>query len=341
MRKARSSITNVLKMTVIPVIIWIIFEMIDRQLTGLGVINTMSDIKTLFRNLLTTYALALAIDLNLSSGRMDLSLGAQMYVGVIFGGNLALLLGWGGAGVLVLATLISAICGGIVGVLFTKLRILPMVLGLGMTLIFECLCYSVNHQQGLVLYGNKPAIDLLSNVWFIIGVAVVALAATTYLLQFSKFGYRLRAVQGSQKLAADSGINIFNNCIGCYVFAGALAGCAGAFEAAYNGSLTPVLNMSSNSTVFRNMFPMVLGIWIGSFCRNKSLGILMGSLSVRLLIIGLSRIGLGSSTQNLIVYSLFLLFVIINTNKNKVAYLKSRKQRIEKAREYKKIHSMG
>ena len=33
MRKARSSITNVLKMTVIPVIIWIIFEMIDRQLT--------------------------------------------------------------------------------------------------------------------------------------------------------------------------------------------------------------------------------------------------------------------------------------------------------------------
>lgn len=67
----------------------------------------------------------------------------------------------------------------------------------------------------------------------------------------------------------------------------------------------------------------------------------MGSLSVRLLIIGLSRIGLGSSTQNLIVYSLFLLFVIINTNKNKVAYLKSRKQRIEKAREYKKIHSMG
>jgi len=338
-RLAKTSV-SFLKTLVVPLATWLIFEILDRSIVGLGVINTSADVKTILRNLITSYAFAMAINANLGGGRMDLSLGAQMYVGVIFGGNLAMTLNLGGIGSLLFAIIFSALCGLLIGELFIHMRILPMVLGLGMTLVFECICFAVNDQQGVTFYG-KPGIEILSNIEFIVAVAFLLLILATYLFQYSPFGFRLRAIQGSQKLAADAGINIFRNCVSCYIIAGALAGCAGIFDTAYQGSLSPVLGMSSNTMVFSNMFPMVIGAWIGSFSKNQSLGILMGSLSIRIMIIGLARLGLGTNTQNLIIYSLFLIFVVINTNQDKITYLRARKTRIALAKKTRETEAIN
>lgn len=331
----KSLLLTVGQTIMVPVLVWLFFEILDYAVTGQHVIGSIADIKTLLRNLITAFAFALAISANLFSGRMDLSLGAQMYAGVILGGNLALSLGLGGAGVLVCSMLVAGLCGLLIGTLFVNMRILPMVLGLGMTLVFECICYSVNDQQGLMLFG-KPGTEILSDVVFVIVVAAALLLVAMYLFQYSTYGYKLRAIQGSQKLAGDSGINIFTNCIQCYVLAGVLAGIAGVFNAAYSGTLTPVMGMSSNSTVFSNMFPMMLGIWIGSFSHNQQLGVLMGSLSVRILILGMSKLSLGNSTQNLILYALFLLFSIYNANRTRLGSRKAWQERYELAQKTKK-----
>ncbi len=327
----KNTLMTVLKTVMIPFAVFLIFECIDRGSVGLHLINTSADVATLLRNLVTSFGFALALNTNLSCGRMDLSLGAQMYLGVIFGGLLAIRLGLGGIGMIVFALLIGAAAGFVSGFLFTTLRILPMILGLAMTLVYECMSYSVNHQQGVVIFG-QPGFSILSNIPFIVAVLIVLILITMYIFQYSLFGYRRRAIQGSQKLASDAGINIFANCIFCYMIAGALAALSGVFDAAFMGSLAPVLGMSSNTTVFANMFPMVLGAWIGSFSNNQSLGIFMGALSVRFLILGIARLGLGSSVQNLIVYSLFLVFVVVNTNRDKPAYLKAKRERIAQAR---------
>lgn len=258
---------------------------------------------------------------------MDLSLGAQMYAGVIFGGNIALMFHLGGIGVLLLSMVVGGICGLVIGFVFIKLRILPMVLGLGMTLVFECVCFAINNQQGVILFG-KPGVDILSNITFVIIVSAAIVLAAYYLFQLSSFGFKYRAIQGSQKLAADAGINIYSNCVLCYVIAGVLVACAGVFTTIYQGNLTPVLGMSSNGKVFTNMFPMVLGTWIGLLCHNRELGILMGSVTVNIIILGLTKLGLSSSVQNVVVYALFLIFVIYNTNSSKIAYHKARKARL-------------
>lgn len=329
--KGKDALIRVLKTISLPIIVWIVFEIIDRKFAGMSVISTESDIKTLMRNLVSTFSFALALSANLGSGRMDLSLGAQMYVGVIFGGNLALRLGWGGIGILILSMIFGGLCGLLIGIMFINMRILPMVLGIGMTLVFECICFAVNNQQGVVVYG-QPGVEILSNIIFIIVVAVLILLATTYLFQFSKYGFNLRAIQGSQKLAQDAGINIFSNCVICYVLGGILVACAGVFDVAYKGALAPTLGMTSNTTVFSSMLPMALGMWIGSMCRNQQLGILMGSLSMRIMVIGLSRLGLGGSLQGVIIYGLFMLFIIWNTNKHKLAYKKAKRERIALAK---------
>lgn len=322
----KEKLLTIAKTLAIPFLCWLVMELLSRTFAGMGVINSSADIKTLFRNLISSMAFALAISANLDCGRMDLSLGAQMYVGVIFGGNIALSLGLGGTGVLVLSAIVGGICGLVVGIVFVNLRILPMVLGLGMTLVFECMCFAINRQQGIILYG-KPGMETLSNISFIMVMTFVIILVTFYLFQLSRYGFHYRAIQGSQKLAADSGINIFTNCVITYIIAGVLAAAAGVFITVYSGNLTPVLGMSSNGYVFSNMFPMVLGAWIGSMCHNRELGVCLGAVSVNIVILGLSKLGASSSVQNVVIYTLFLILIVYNANKHKIAYHKARRAR--------------
>ncbi len=327
-----TQLIGILKAVTVPVAVWLIMEIVCRIGANTGVIVSSADVRTFFRNMVSTIAFALAISTNLNCGRMDLSLGAQMYVGSIFGGNIALSLGLGGIGVLVCATIIGGLCGLLCGIVFVNMRILPMVLGLGMTLLFECLCFMINNQQGVILYA-QPGVDILSNSTFIIFVVIALVLVSALLFQFSRFGYRYRAIQGSQKLASDAGINIFSNCVFCYLFGGMLVACAGVFITMYQGSLVPVLGMSSNSYVFRNMFPMILGAWIGGFCANTQVGVALASICVNLLMLALSKLGMSLNTQNVVVYGLFLLFIIYNTNKHKFTYRKAKRARIALAQQ--------
>ena len=219
--RTKDLLIRIAKAVAVPLIAWAIMQAIDMAFAGMGVINNAADVKTLFRNLISSLAFALAIGANLNCGRMDLSLGAQMYAGVIFGGNIALMFHLGGIGVLLLSLVVGGICGVVIGFVFIKLRILPMVLGLGMTLVFECVCFAINNQQGVILFG-KPGVEILSNITFVIIVSAAIVLAAYYLFQLSSFGFKYRAIQGSQKLAADAGINIYSNCVLCYVIAGVL-----------------------------------------------------------------------------------------------------------------------
>ncbi|MCI8401906.1 MAG: ABC transporter permease [Lachnospiraceae bacterium] len=327
----KDMVLRVAKAAAVPLAVWAIMQAIDLAFAGMGVINNSADIKTLFRNLISSLAFALAIGANLNCGRMDLSLGAQMYAGVIFGGNIALMFNLGGIGVLILSMAVGALCGLVIGFVFIRLRILPMVLGLGMTLVFECMCFAINNQQGIILYG-KSGVDILSNITFIVIVTVAIVILAYYMFQLSSYGFKYRAIQGSQKLAADAGINIYSNCVICYVIAGTLVACAGVFTTIYQGNLTPVLGMSSNGKVFTNMFPMVLGTWIGGLCHNREGGILMGSVTVNIIILGLTKLGLSNSVQNVVIYALFLLFVVYNTNRSKIDYHRARRARVAEAR---------
>ena len=140
------------------------------------------------------------------------------------------------------------------------------------------------------------------------------------------------AVQGGQRLASDAGVNIYTNCIISYTLAGALAACAGVFNTAFMGTLVPTLDMGSNSMFFGSMFPMFVGTWLGAFVGNPVMGVLCGTISVRLLGLGLAKLSLEGTVQNVIIFTLFLLFMILRDNMSKLIYRKKRRARIALAR---------
>lgn len=328
-KKKHVLLFNVIFTAAVPMVVWLIMEMLNYSFAGVHTMASALDWTALMRNLVSSFCFALGLNCNLQLGRMDTSTGSQMYLACIFGGNIALVLGFGGIGVLVFSMILGMIAGGFAGLLFVKLRILPMVLGLGLSLIYECISFSAYDQQGLNLFG-KPGVGILSNKIFIVGVCLLVILVMTYLFQYSSFGYNRRAIQGNQKLANDSGINIFRNAFLCYVVAGALVSVAGVFDTAYKSSLVPVLGMSSNATVFANMFPMAVGMWLSSRT-NPVIGVLAGSISVQMLVIGLSKftnIGMSNYMQTCIKYSIWLIFMIYRMNEHKIKYYRQRKERI-------------
>lgn len=324
---------NALFTVTVPLSVWLIMEILNYSITGIHTMASALDWTSLMRNLASSFCFALGLNCNIQLGRMDTSTGSQMYLACIFGGNIALSLGLGGVGVLVLSMIFGMMAGGLAGFLFVKLRILPMVLGLGLSLVYECISFSAYDQQGLNLFG-KVGTKILSNKLFIVVVCLIVILVMTYLFQYSSFGYERRAIQGNQKLALDSGINIYRNAFFCYVIAGALVSIAGVFDTAYKSSLVPVLGMSSNSTVFANMFPMAVGIWL-SKKSNPVIGVLAGSLCVQFLIIGLSKftnVGMSNYMQTCIKYSVWLVFMIYRMNEYRFKYYKNRRARIELAK---------
>ena len=74
---------------------------------------------------------------------------------------------------------------------------------------------------------------------------------------------------------------------------------------------------------------------IADLCHNAQIGVAMGAICVNLLTLAMSKLGLPLNVQNVLVYSLFLLFIIYNTNKRKFAYGKAKRARIALAQQTK------
>ena len=114
------------------------------------------DIKTVIRNTGITAVTAYALSFNLKEGRFDLSLGAQRMAGTIIGGLLAMSLGLSGLWLLVFSVVFGFLFGFLTGLAFIGLRVPPMVLGVGMALIWGVVPYVVS---GGKIAGILPASD--------------------------------------------------------------------------------------------------------------------------------------------------------------------------------------
>ena len=207
-------IKNILFTLAFPVGMYLIMELITMTLVHRHVLNSMLDFKTLIRNSGISAMIAFALSFNLTSGRFDLSLGAQRLAGTIIGGVIAIKLNLSGIWLLLFAVFFGLVFGFLTGIMFITLRVPPMVLGIGMGLIWEVFPYLVSEGKGLNLFG-KTGMGILSDTAFIIGIVTVVGLIVTVLLNKTRFGYELKAIQGSQLIAQNSGINIFRNTVLC------------------------------------------------------------------------------------------------------------------------------
>lgn len=313
-----------------PIAAWIVMEILVYLVKGRHVLGTMLDLKTLVRNAGIAAITAFALSFNLTSGRMDLSLGAQRLAGVIIGGVLAIKLGLSGIWILLFSLAFGLVFGLITGLMFIALRVPPMVLGIGMGLIWEVFPYQYSAGKGLNLFGVS-GVEILSNTAFIIILTVVVGAFVTVLMNSTRFGYQLRAIQGSQLIAQNSGINIFRHTVLCYMFAGGLVCIAGVMEVSFTTQLASTLGLASNGPVTSNMFPMILGGYIGRKS-NDAVGTIVAALAINIIRYGLVQLDLSEANASVVNMVLFVGFLVFLANETVLSRRRAEKARIEEAR---------
>jgi ribose transport system permease protein len=179
------------------------------------------------------------------------------------------------------------------------------------------------------LYGVKGAGNL-SNMYLTIGVVITAVLIVMVLDRYTKFGFYTRAINGSQRIAHNSGINIFAHAVGCYTIAGGLVSFSGVFDAAFKGRLDAELGFGSNASVMTNCFPMFLGKFMSRWS-NTSVGILFSAMTIKIFETGLSVIKVSATGQQVCTMSLFLMLLIFLANENTFKNRKAKKARITEA----------
>lgn len=329
--KAKNIIKQICIAFALPVAMLIIMEILIAMFSEGHVINTTLDIKNLIRGAGIAATVAFALSMNLTSGRMDLSLGSQKLISTILGGLLATKLGLDGIWVLIFAMIFGIIFGSIVGILYVTLRIPTMVLGIGVACIYESIAFTATNGVGLRLVGTKSLVQL-SNINFTIAVVTVIVIFITVLMNYTKFSYEFRAVRGSQKIASKAGINIFLNVALCYTLAGVLVAVSGVLEASFSGAMAASVGLTSNGSVMAHMFAMMIGSAFLSRYINQSVGIVSAAFALKIFGMGLAAFNLSDAMSSCVTMALFSLFLVYQANEYKFQQNKDDKKRIEEAR---------
>lgn len=329
--KSVERLKNILITVGLPLVTYLIMDIVCVALVERHVISSILDVMNLLRNVGISAATAFALCMNLTNGRMDLSLGAQRMVGTVIGGNLALSMGLSGVWILIFGVICGLIAGWITGMVFVTLRLPPMVLGIGMALIWECVAFAASKSTGLQLFGIQ-GVEILSDVKFSITVTVVVVAICAVILGYSKFSYDKRAIRGSGKIAQSSGINVFRNAVLCYTLAGGLVAVSGVLEAGLSGSYAAAIGFTSNAVVMKHIFAMRLGNYIAKWS-NQAVGILAAAFVLQIFTAGVINLRLDMAMNSALNLTLFLVFLVYLANEDVIRVARAKKKRIALAKE--------
>lgn len=291
--------------------------------SGTSLFSGMSSVQLYFRGLAYVLLLALGVSINMHTGRFDFSTGAVMLIGGVIGAQLSYALGLGPVAMLAISAVSGAVCGGLTGLLYILLRLPPMIIGLGMTLVYEGIVAIITDGCKPVGFGTNAAYyQFAVNPWAMVIVMAIALALMIFLFHYTRFGYDYRALQTGQKIAVNTGVREKRNALLCYTVAGLLFGAAGALNICSTNGVTPTINFSTIASMFSCFLPLFFSGFIGKYC-NKQLAVFLGCIAYEFIQIGFGQLSFVNAAFTADVYKvveavILVVFLIYLNNENKV-----------------------
>ena len=282
MKVIKNLISKYALMLAVPILLFVVLSIIFH-----GVIGT-NNIPSLMQQAVAPAILGWGVLFNIKVGNWDFSVGSVVLLSAIIGGNIAVRLNWGFAGLLIFCLLVAVLAGVVVGLVYYFLKIPTIITSIGMLLIYESISSYAFEGQGIYLTGW----NLLGNTEIVI-IAIVA-AATAYLIFYrSSIGYNVRAVGNNMNIAAQNGLNVYRVKAVAIAIAGLFAGLYAFISLGKSGVQKTVSSMGTMGTCFDAMMCVFVGM---SITRRGNLvaGIFCGSLVMQLVKLALMAIGIPS-----------------------------------------------
>jgi ribose transport system permease protein len=313
---------------VIPLSLFVILKILSLT-AGDGKFAVGSDLSTIVYTGVYTCMLALAMAINLTSGRFDFSIGSVLVVSAIIGGNFAKNQAFGPLGLILSIVAVGILLGFVSGLVYVILRLPPMITSLGMTMVFESFSMLVNQSKGIRMIGKFNVLVFARQpyLWILL---LVVLGVCTYFLYLTRFGYNYRALANGQKIALDTGINEKVNAVICYMLSGALVAVAAAIFLSKYGTISPESGLASSSYFMGAFLPIFIGGFISRYS-NLVIGVTVGSFTQAMLSSGLVSLGLSNSLQTLINGVFVMAFLIFTTNSYKLQLQKMYRSKLAAA----------
>ena len=304
MKVIKNLISKYALMLAVPILLFVGLSIIFH-----GVIGT-NNIPSLMQQAVAPAILGWGVLFNIKVGNWDFSVGSVVLLSAIIGGNIAVRLNWGFAGLLIFCLLVAVLAGVVVGLVYYFLKIPTIITSIGMLLIYESISSYAFEGQGIYLTGW----NLLGNTEIVI-IAIVA-AATAYLIFYrSSIGYNVRAVGNNMNIAAQNGLNVYRVKAVAIAIAGLFAGLYAFISLGTSGVQKTVSSMGTMGTCFDAMMCVFVGM---SITRRGNLvaGIFCGSLVMQLVKLALMAIGIPSEYNSIFIAIFVLIFMTMDAYTN-------------------------
>ena len=304
MKVIKNLISKYALMLAVPILLFVVLSIIFH-----GVIGT-NNIPSLMQQAVAPAILGWGVLFNIKVGNWDFSVGSVVLLSAIIGGNIAVRLNWGFAGLLIFCLLVAVLAGVVVGLVYYFLKIPTIITSIGMLLIYESISSYAFEGQGIYLTGW----NLLGNTEIVI-IAIVA-AATAYLIFYrSSIGYNVRAVGNNMNIAAQNGLNVYRVKAVAIAIAGLFAGLYAFISLGTSGVQKTVSSMGTMGTCFDAMMCVFVGM---SITRRGNLvaGIFCVSLVMQLVKLALMAIGIPSEYNSIFIAIFVLIFMTMDAYTN-------------------------
>lgn len=257
-------------------------------LNGQSVISNMKSFDNFIVYTAIVMITTMALSINLNSGRFDFSLGSMASLSSIIGAKITYGILSGGNGSAPLILCISLVAGVILGLIsgltYCTLRLPPIIVSLGVTLVYEGIMYTITGGKYVMSEVQNPSMSALTGTW-VYAALIIAAVLAFMIITFDKtaFGYDYNALKSGQKVAVATGINEVKNTLICYGISGGLMGIVGTLNAARNTTINGgQLNFGSIAIMFTAFLPMFIAGYIGRFT-NEKIGFLLAAVCMSLL----------------------------------------------------------
>ncbi len=324
-RKQGSAMGNIGKALLLPVGMFLVLFILTRFI-GQGQFGTLDSMVNILRNTMLGSCISLAMACNLLNGRWDFSIGMMVILCPVLGMPLVEKLDIGIPGLLLVCIVIGLLLGLLSGVTYLVIRVPSIVVSLGFYVIYESVITVYNGGVGarvkdfsILKLGQFPGIFLVAAAGFLVFYV---------LFTHTRFGYNVRSLAKSQGLAVNNGINERRNVLGCYLLCGFLVAIAGIIYVSMTGTILADMRQNGSSTI---MFEAIPPVFIGFFLMkytNLTVGVVLGTLTMKLLTAGMLALGIPSALQNVGVGLFLLIFIAFTSNQSRIYSAQKAKNRV-------------
>jgi len=325
MTKQKRITVNIVKSLLLPAGMFLALWILTRFI-GQGQFGTWDSTVAIIRNTMLGSCISLAMACNLLNGRWDFSIGMMVILCPVLAMPLVETLDIGVFGLISVCVVIGLLLGLLSGVAYLVIRVPSIVTSLGFYVIYESVITVWRGGSGARI--KDFSMLQLAQFPYIVFVAGAGFILFYVLFTHTRFGYNVRSLAKSQALAVNSGIHERRNVLGCYLLCGFFVALAGIIYVCMSGTILADMRQNGSSTL---MFEAIPPVFIGFFLMkytNLTVGVIIGTLTMKLLTAGMLAMGIPSAMQNVGVGLFLLVFIAFTNNQLKIYDARKARDRI-------------